>query len=146
MKIETTLYVHRNILDLLNRGAAELGVSRTLIVKHLIQQMMSIDRRAYSGIKYQERDRKESWYRLHISLNEYEYEYCLDMRKFFKMSVSYILAWAVLIYLGTMIKKFVNGNLGTDNYRFVNYLYVCKIYDDSICWQIYWGIPQKLLH
>ena len=64
-----------------------------------MQRVMSDNQKmlkSCSRVKYQERDVKENWHRLHIIMNEYEYEYYFDMRKFFKMSVSFILAYAVM--------------------------------------------------
>ncbi len=142
MLIETTLHVHKSILDKLNRGEEITGRSRTFIIKLLIQRIMKDSQRMIkmnSRVKYQERDLKENWHRIHIVLNEYEYEYCFDMRKFFKMSVSYILAFAVLRYLDEILKR----NKSTDKYFYTSYIFIKKIYDGAISWQIYWGIPPQ---
>ena len=143
MLIETTLYVNKSILDMLNRGVIITGGSRTHMIKILMQMVMKNNRRllkSNSRVQYQKRDEKENWRRLHIVLNEYEYEYYLDMRKFFKMSVSYILAYAVMRYLNELLKK----NKNTDNYCFNNYVFMKKIEGGIICWQIHWGLPAKL--
>ncbi len=140
MMIETTLYVHKSILAQLERGAAVTGKSRTVLIKLLIQRVMRSNRtflKSSTAVKYQESDEKGSWHRLHLAMNEYEYEYCLDMRKFYKMSVSLILAYAVRMYLDEILGK---GN-STDNYRFINYLFTREIVDGIICWRTYWGIP-----
>jgi hypothetical protein len=143
MLIETTLHVHKSILYKLDKGAAVTGRSLTSIIKLLIQRIMRDNQKMIktnSRIKYQERDLKENWHRIHIVLNEYEYEYCLDLRKFLKMSVSFILAYAVLRYLDELLKK----NIGTDKYYFKNYFFIKKTFDGIICWKIYWGIPPHL--
>ncbi len=147
MIIQTTLYIHKSILEMLNRGSVITGESRTAIIKHLMQRLMSDNRKmlqSYSRIKYQARDDKENWHRLHIIISEYEYEYYLDMRKFYKMSVSFILAYAVKRYLNEVVYALLDMNNNTDNYRYRNYILIKKILDGIICWQIYWGIPQKL--
>ena len=100
--------------------------------------------KSYSRIKYQARDDKENWYLVHLVLNEYEYEYYLDMRKFFKMSVSYIVAYAVKRYLDEIIDELLNMNKNTDNYLYRNYILITKTINSVICWQIYWGVPLKL--
>ena len=143
MHIESTVYVHRNILEMLNRGAAITGKSRTVIIKLLMKRVMSQSRRmikSYSRLRYQKRDPEKNWHRLHISFNECEYEYCLDIRKFYKMSVSFIIAYAAQKYLNEIMKILIKGD-NTDNYRFRNYIFTHKILDGAICWQIYWGIP-----
>lgn len=143
MLIETTLHVHKNILHELDRVVSLIGESRNSIIKFLIQRIMHDNKRmikTYSRIKYQKRDLKENWRNINVVFNEYEYEYCQDMRKFFKMSVSLILAYAVLRYLDEVINK----EKSTDNYLYCNYILVQKIINDVICWQIYWGIPPQL--
>jgi len=140
MLIETTLHIHKNIMMKLDNSAAITGSSRTAFIKLLIQRIMKDNHRmikSNSRIRYQDRDLKGNWKRINIVFNEYEYEYCLDLRKFFKMSVSLILALAVLRYLDEIINK----DIRTDNYLYRNYVFSRKIIDDVICWQIYWGIP-----
>ncbi len=140
MRIATTLYVHKNILYRLDAGEGMSGRSRSSIIKLLIQKVMNDNGKmikANSRVKYQERDLKENWSRVNIVFNEYEYEYCQDLRKFFKMSVSLILAYAVLIYLDEVVRE--KGS--TNNYYYCNYILIRKVIDNVICWQIYWGIP-----
>jgi hypothetical protein len=147
MMVETTVYIHRNTLEMLNRGAAISGRTRTLLIKLLIRRMMRDNQKmlkSHSRIKYQKRDLKENWHRLHLVMNEYEYDYCLDMRKLFKMSFSFILAFAVNRYLDEIMNKSLDVNNNTDNYLYKNYILIKKTIDGVICWQIYWGIPKKL--
>lgn len=132
---------------MLNRGAAITGRTRTFIIKILMQRVMDDNRKmlqSYPRIRYQARDDKENWHRIHLVLNEYEYEYCLDMRKLFKMSVSFILAYAVRRFLEDVINELIDGSNNTDNYCYQNYILIKKIIDGIICWQIYWGIPTEI--
>ncbi len=143
MLIETTLHVHKGILERLNKVAVITRKSRTSIIKFLIQRVMNGNQgliKTNSRIKYQERDLKENWQRIHIVFNEYEYEYCLDLRKFCKLSVSYIIAYAVLRYLDELLVR----HKMTDNYCYKNYVFIKKTIDETVIWQIYWGIPPEL--
>jgi hypothetical protein len=147
MFIESTMYVHKSIQEMLEKGAETIGYTKTSIIKILLQRVMKDNHKLlklYSRVKYQERDDKENWRRLHIVLNEYEYEYCLDMRKFFKMSVSLILAYAVRRYLDEILNELQSVIKDTDNYYYKNYIIIKKTIDEVICWQVYWGITQKL--
>ena len=147
MIIETILHVNKCILETLNKSSETTGRTRTFIIMLLMQRVMSDNQKmlkSYSRIRYQERDKKDNWHRLHIILNEYEYEYYQDMRKFYKMSISFILAYAIRRYLDNIVNKLLNSNNNTDNYHFRNYVFVKETIDEVTCWRIYWGIPQKL--
>jgi hypothetical protein len=144
MLIETTLHMHTTILNKVDQIAIVIGKSRSSIIKLLIQRIMKDNQqmiKVNSRVRYQLRDLKDNWKRINIVFNEYEYEYCLDLRKFLKMSVSLILAKAALRYLDEILKK----RESTNNYCFCNYVFMQKTIDNVICWQIYWGIPPETL-
>jgi len=147
MIVETTVNIHRDILTILDRAVRVTGKSRNLIIKHLMQKMLRINQnmlQSCSRIKYQDRDIQENWHKVHIALNEYEYEYCLDLRKLYKMSFSRIIACAVRKYIDIILRQLFDRNNDTDNYRYINYLLIKKSICGVTCWQIYWGIPWKL--
>jgi hypothetical protein len=147
MLIESTIHVHKSTMETLNKGVVITGRTRTYIIKMLMQRVMRDNQKfikSYSRVKYQERDLKENWNSIHVSLNEYEYEYYLDMRKFYKMSVSYILAYAAMRYMDEILNEFYKRGNSTDNYFYKNYVFIKKIINKVICWQIYWGIPSHL--
>ena len=149
MAIDTTLHVHKSILETLNKSAEASGRARTLIIKLLMQRVMNNSQKmikSYSRIQYQGRDVKDNWHRLHIALNECEYEYYLDMRKFYKMSVSFILAYAVRRYLNEIINKLMDKNFNGDNYLYKNYVFMKFTIDEIICWRIYWGIHPQIIN
>jgi hypothetical protein len=144
MLIESTIHIHKDILEILNRGAEITGRTRTFLIKLLMQRVMNNNQqmlKSSSRIKYQRRDAKENWYQIHIVINEYEYEYYQDMRKFYKMSVSFILAYAIRRYSDEILSELLNGNKNTDNYFYKNYIFIKRTIDGITCWQIYWGIP-----
>jgi hypothetical protein len=147
MLIETTMHVHKSILEMLEKSSETTGRARTYMIKLLMQRVMRDNQKllkSYSIIKYQERDLKENWHRIHIILNEYEYEYFLDMRKFFKMSVSFILAYAVMRYLDEVMNELLKKNINADNYHYINYVFIKETVYGIVCWKIYWGIPTHL--
>ena len=144
MPIESTLNVHKSIMEKLERGAEISGIPRAFIIQKLMQRLMKDNRntiKSNSRIKYQQRDVKANWRILHIVVNEYEYEYYLDMRKFYKMSVSFLLACAVRRYLNEIINELFDKNINSDNYFYRNYTITNKMVHGIVCWQIYWWIP-----
>lgn len=147
MIIETTIHVHKSTLTVLDKISETNRRSRTFMIKLLMQRMMRDNKKmikSYSRIKYQKRDCKDNWHRIHLGMSEYEYEYYLDMRKFYKMSVSFILAYAVRKYINEIANELLNGNKNTDNYLYRNYIFLRTTMNKTICWQIYWGIPQMI--
>ena len=147
MLIESTVHISKNVLEMLNKSAEITGKTRTTIIKLLMQRVMDDCQKmlkSCSRIKYQERDVKDNWHRLHVVVNEYEYEYYQDMRKFFKMSISFVLAYAVMRYLDDIVNELLGSNKSTDKYYFRNYIFIKETVNGVICWQIYWGIPLKI--
>ena len=142
MKIETTLYINKTILDKITKTSKTLGKSRTETIIILMKKIMDCDKMKAlinSSIKYQKNDDHNNWHRFHLSLLDVDYEYFLDLRKLMKMSVSNILAYAVNKFLHTLNKQ----NF-TDNYTFSNYILVKNSVDGIIFWQLFWGIPRKI--
>nr|MBP7584922.1 hypothetical protein [Spirochaetota bacterium] len=65
-----------------------------------------------------------------------------DLKKVGKMSVSFLIAEAIRLYLDEFLIK-LKGDV--DSYRYHNYA-ISKIYvGDVTCWVFYWGIPTTLL-
>ncbi|MFC1669121.1 hypothetical protein ACFL20_01925 [Spirochaetota bacterium] len=140
--IETTINIHREILDMVNCAAKKTGFSRTEIVIILFKRIMgsNTNRSPFNtSVKYQDKDNHDNWHKFHIQLKEDDYEYLLDLRKLLKRSVSFILAYAVRKY----IKEFIDGKL-TDNYPFKNYIIAKEIVNDVICWKLFWGVPEDI--
>ena len=146
-------------LDEINRAAGITCRSRTNIIRHLLTMAVKDNQaliKSNGGIKYQDRpacpagavgrDESNIWHKFHIVFRNDEYEYCLDMRKLFKMSLSRILAYAVVQYLSEIIHKLTTKSLDrkADNYLFKNYLMVQNMTNGVFCWHIYWGIPPEI--
>ena len=104
--------------------------------------MNGISRHTWRRIRYQERDDGKKWGRIHISLDEAEYELFLDLRRMYKMSLSLLLAVGVKKHLSKIIKK-LRCLASTDNYRITSYV-ICSSKDNTglQSWKIYWGLPE----
>ena len=95
--------------------------------------------RGFSTVTYQCDDLHENWHCFHIRFKEDENEFFVDLRKFSKFSVSYLLAMAVKRYLDDIIK---DGVKSIDNYNlFSNYVLYHDVVEGIITWHIYWGFP-----
>lgn len=147
--IETTINIHADSLYLLNQASRRTALSRSKIICLLMNKIvignLNILIKSFTRIAYQKRDEKENWYRFHITLTPGEYEHLLDMRKVFKMSVSFILCFAIKEYLNEILSELEIGSNITDNYRLNNYVCTNKTVDGIICWLFYWGISPEMM-
>ena len=145
MNIATTINIRKDLLDRLSGAAEASGSSLKSLISALLREYMN-DRRAkhsaFTRVRYQERRGSGQWKRLHVSMMCDEYEYCIDLRKVFKMSVSFLIACAIEKYLDALIQK---CGKNADSYRYQNYAIMKLQSQEVVCWVIYWGIPQKLL-
>lgn len=151
MNIETTVNLadgtRRNIV----RAARESGISGSALIirvmKHVLKEHASLvrDNRC---VEYQPGSPKQDWRRMHVTLEGRDHEYFLDMRKLFKRSVSLLVAYGVEKYLDTVLRNLMDNdyNESADNYPFQSYAIVVKVIKRSICWKIYWGIPEPPSH
>ena len=140
--METTLYIHVDVLAQINKAAIEWGISRSKTIMILIKSMMNdIPDPGRMGrlVQYQPRCSREKWHRFHIQLRIDDYEYLLDLRKLLKKSVSSMLAFALQKYGKKLMKRKL-----TDNYRYKNYMILREVIDNLICWRFVWGYPPNI--
>jgi hypothetical protein len=150
MKIETTLNMHVNIKERIEFASKRLEKSRTYIIRIILGKMLEDNKklkRLWSPVKYQKSDLPENWSVFHLTLRQDEYEYCMDLRKVFRMSLSAIVAYGVDKYLDKILKassknKYQNN---TDNYLYKNYIIGYELIDSIHTWRIYWGFTPKKL-
>jgi hypothetical protein len=140
--MKTTLNIDADILKKINLAAYMRGISRTDIIVILMKMVMNDVKNPDcfgSLVCYQVRRSPDVWHTYHIKWKPDVYEYCLDLRKLLKMSVSLILAYAVKKYLKRLLEK----NAG-DNNHFHNYILAKNIIDGTIVWKLIWGLPPNL--
>ncbi|MBN2160638.1 MAG: hypothetical protein JW807_14715 [Spirochaetes bacterium] len=145
MLINTTINIHVDVLKKLSRDALSSGESKTYVVSALLRRLgddFEKFEKSWTRVRYQKRTPGKNWRCLHLYLKPDEYEYFLDLRKVFKVSVSFLVALAVDLYQDEVMKKV---NYGTDNYRYRNYMISRMIIDGVVCWMHYWGVPHSML-
>jgi hypothetical protein len=95
------------------------------------------------AVKYQDDDLKENWHCFHVKLSDDEYDFFIDLRKFYRLSVSRLLALAVKKYLSQVISEFKMKLV--DNYvYFKHYDLNYEVGDGYIAWKIYWRTPESM--
>ena len=147
MKIQTSINVLTEIMEKIEYAAYITGRSRNEMIILLIMEAIKkkdTSIRYGRSVQYQENAPKESWERPHVYLTEYEREYFLDVRKFLKMSVSYLLALAVREYLNDILKKLTEPESlkDWDNYLYNGYAFAYGVCKSSLHLGVYWGKPE----
>ena len=140
----TTINLGAECLDKLMRVSLENGISRSELVSSLLKQAGTRISKGFengAAVRYQERRPKDVWRTVHLSLRRDEYEYCIDLRKVKKLSVSFIIAISIEQFLDDLISIMKDN---PDNYRYRNYVIICKTINNVTNINIYWGIPPEM--
>lgn len=145
MSTETTVHVHQKTQEKIKKIMEYTGKTKQAIV---IWALCKLSEEAdshiitWSRIRYQSRNKHTQWTQIHLHLAPAEYELFIDLRKFFKSSVSRMIAMAIDKYIIGIIrgKKILLNNYGKKNYA------ISRIVINGITsWILYWGIPATLL-
>ncbi len=147
MDIETTVYLKRQFLNKIISASDLCNISRSEIVFLLLNKFMkndSMEIKAFSPVEYQDADSDAKWRRLHVVFGHDFYERCLDMRKVYKKSVSFLVAIAVLEYLDILIRELTGREKSNDNYT-PNYSFIVKTYNKVPLIITHWEFPDKKL-
>jgi len=146
-KIETTVNIDKEVYNTLTEAAKKLRVSRSKLVVMLINRMVeqeepSEEDYVQHAVRYQESRDEENWKTLHIVLLRPDYEFFDDVRKLWKMSVSFLVAYVTEHYL-VDLEKIDNKSTEedfTDNYRdcahYTRYFKQNDVQCILLCWQI----------
>lgn len=145
MAIQTTINIKTDYLMLLADASLITGRSIRSIIS-LLMFRLSRDHDAlvktWEQVRYQKREESDNYHCLHLGLKPGEYEMFLDLRKFFKQSVSLLVAHAIDAYLDDII---ANTKKMPDNYPEINYILKKIIIDNVVNWVLSWGVTTKML-
>ncbi len=143
--METTINMNVIILKKLNTISEKTDKSRGSIIKQCLKELEknSLSKiKLYSTVKYQSSDIQVNWSKFHLVLTPEEYEFFIDMRNFFKMSLSLLIAFSILKYEDLIINRFENGDF-TDKYLFPVYQFSYEVISGVKCFLISWGKPKN---
>ncbi len=142
MKIDTTINIKEEILKRVDETAIELNVTRSHLVSLLVERVTKVknpNKNRFSRVKYQKREKNASWKRPHVLLESNVYEKCIDMRKLFKMSVSFIIYVAFHLHFMEVIEEAKKGINTDKNHR--NYLCIGKNIGNVFSYTVFWDYP-----
>ncbi len=142
MSIETTISIKSKYLSLVTDISNQTNSSINKILCNLLKlstiyQVKKIE--SCTRVKYQTSDDDTIWCTQHITLTPELYEKSIDMKKLYKLSVSYIIALAIEKYIKKCLKK-ANILTPTDNYE--NTYIIIKKYSQSF--MVFWNWPGEI--
>jgi hypothetical protein len=140
--METTLNINKDILQKITQAAQVKRISRSELIVLLMNQVMKETNNPFffgKMVQYQKKRESGEWHRFHIILRPDVYEFFLDLRRLLKMSVSYILAFAVEKYLRQLMGKDI-----ADNYLYQNYVMIREFINNIQSWKLIWGYPPDI--
>lgn len=143
MSVATTLYVHEATLGLIAEACAMTGTTRSRLIATLLERSMrdpGMEPRIGRLVRYQRADRREAWRTVHVRFREDEVDYVKDLRSFYRVSASLLLAVAARRFIREIIRQSEKREQ-SDNYPFSNYLLSRETIDGYIFWKICWGFP-----
>ncbi len=141
--IKSSININIVKLSMLENFSANNGFSISEVVTLLLRKILkdgNFNARKFSAVKYQDVDPDKNWDNLTVYYNEVDYEFFTDMRKFFKESVSLLLAKAIDLFLDTILSE--------SDEILHNYVYsdwdIHKINTPTeVIWSIFWRKNQK---
>lgn len=145
MKIKTTINMRKDLAEKITDAATSTRITVPAIISALLQNYAEKAARqeaSWGRVRYQPRCHETEWKKLHYQPEQDEYEYSIDLRKVMKMSVSFLVAYAIEHFLDELLAIWGRK---IDNYRFRNYI-MSQFYVNNVAyWIYYWGIPPALL-
>jgi hypothetical protein len=148
MSIETTLNIKRDYLNRLSTSCKNHTLSRSGLIALLLRRFLRKQKLPYSMFKtisYQKRNQKKNWKIIHVSYPVDLFEKCCDVRKFSKISVSFLVSMAIDSYLD-VVEEELSGAKGTnekitDNYE-LSYTCIANNEYDNMNFHTYWMLPE----
>ncbi len=150
MMIRTTYMMTHEILLMLKDAEKRTGwtmIELIIAVMRFAMRHHAKYEREHGRIAYQKRFDENRIpipkIRVKVKFLEREYDYFNDMRRFYRRSISLVIAIAVLNYLPELVERIEKGEYDeeVDSYPYKS----CAIYDKCIeeatVFHIWWGLP-----
>ncbi len=106
--IKSSVYINIEKLSLIENFSKLNELSVNEVVALLLRKILkdgNYSAKKFRAVKYQEIDPDKHWDTLTVYFEDVDYEFFTDMRKFFKESVSLLLAKAIDLFLDTILSE-----------------------------------------
>jgi hypothetical protein len=146
MAIRTTLNLEAKVAQRLDEQAKARGLTRSQFVVFLAYRLMQKGKNLAAFlqvVRYQKRNPEAEWKSVHIKLEESDYVFLVEMRCFYKFSVSCLIVMALDDLLNK--KNNMNDKNFLRNFKdrklFNGHGMISENSGLSVCWRIFWNIP-----
>lgn len=139
----TSLNISQEIFEQLEKSAFRMNIPVTLLIKRLIARFSKryTERLEYaeSSVVYQPQAKR--WHVFVITFTDEEYEQILDIRKVWKVSVSFFVIMAFLHYLycSATGDEYESRRFLTNSYMLTKYQFEKKIIKNTMTFILIWG-------
>ncbi len=140
--VETTVNIDRETFRKLTDAANKRGLSRSRLIAMLLEHLVwteKIPRRPRGTVQHQDARPKEDWKKLHVVLPNYVHDFFDDVRKLWKMSVSYLVVQVVEKFLEQLDENLIKTF--ADKYWHGGHTIVHFIQNGLQFMLCCWGIP-----
>ncbi len=144
MLIDTTINIKVHLLLRIAEVSNISGISLNKIIAIMINKLIincPIKPKLFSTVKYQQAGDNIIWHTLHVSLDGDVYEKALDLRKVMKMSVSFLIAKAIELFLDQVIKDLSEDNTDKNSEE---YVYISSKCNGLLNFTIFWISPPAM--
>ncbi len=131
--MRTTINIDEELLEKLEEAADALSLSNNEMISLLLARIIrkkEFKPRPYERVTYQKRNKDVVvWEKEHINIDSVFYEKYLDLRRNFKFSVSWFIAFAIRNYLDELVYDLSNPRNHEkilDNYE-RNFMYITRM-------------------
>lgn len=141
---ETTVNIDIEVYQKLTEAAKRYGVSRSRLIAMLLEHLVwkdEIPRSARGTVQHQDSRPKENWKKLHVVLPNHVHDFFDDVRKLWKLSVSYLVALVVEKFLAQLDENIVK--LFADKYWHGGHTIVHFIQNGLQYMLCCWGVPHQ---
>ena len=148
MSIETTTCISFEHLELLQSHAQRYDMSLRTFISGMISfaaQCEKVSVQSFKQLSY--RKKGTAWKRFHLVLFDDEYEFFMDVKKVWKMSLAKVIAYCMdnVLFEFLAILDGMGDDDYTDNYRHSGYTFCFYKEEDIVCCKFYWGPHPDIL-
>jgi len=150
MEIETTTCISYEHLEMLRHFAKSHDMSLRTFISSLVSfaaQSQKVNVRYFKQVTY--RTKGSKWKRLHLVLYNEEYEFFLDVKKLWKMSLAKVIAYCLdnVLYefLQFLNKVEEDEDYYADNYRYRGYTFEIGEEENIFFYKLYWGPHPQII-